>query len=482
MNIISLRKKRVPTTVLGLAFNGSRIEGALVRRSNGSLQVQKTFNAALALNPLTGDPELVGREIRNHLEQAGIRERRCVICLPSNWALALQTEVPEMPDEDVPSFLEIEAERGFPYGLDALCVGNSRYRSLTGKRFATQVAVPRNHLSQLERSLKAAQLRPLSFTLGVTALQSPDRESSHGVMALAIGDGSVDLQVTCWGGVSVIRTLDGVFEHESVQPKLSTDLLLREIKITLGQMPDDFRQAVRKVRVFGRGDSARRFVNEAGRRLEIMGVKAELVEAYASNEFSKSLPAGVEVSPAFSAAARCVTGIPPVFEFLPPKVGPWQQLTTRFSSKKLGSVSAAAAVVLLLAGGAFGVQQFQLSRLRNQWAAMESRVRELEGMQQEIKRFRPWFDSSFRNLAILRNVTEAFPEDGVVSAKTLEIRDVSSVTCSGIARDNQALFKMLDQLRAAKDVRDLKVDNIRGKTPLQFTFNFHWGEGGTDAN
>ena len=113
---------------------------------------------------------------------------------------------------------------------------------------------------------------------------------------------------------------------------------------------------------------------------------------------------------------------------------------------------------------------------------MEKPVRELEEMQQQIRRFRPWFDSSFRNLSILRKVTEAFPEDGVVSAKTLEIRDVSSVTCSGVARDNQALFKMLDQLRAVKDVHDLKVDNIRGKTPLQFTFNLHWGEGGGDAN
>ena len=67
--MILFRKKRIPTTVLGLAFNGSRLEGALVKRSNGSLQVLKTFNATLALNPLTGDPELVGREIRNHLEQ-----------------------------------------------------------------------------------------------------------------------------------------------------------------------------------------------------------------------------------------------------------------------------------------------------------------------------------------------------------------------------------------------------------------------------
>jgi len=476
------RKKRIPTATLGLAFNGHRLEGVLVRRSNGSLLVLKSFNATLALNPMTGDPELVGREIRNHLEQAGIRERRCVVCLPSSWALVLQTEVPDMPDEDVPGFLEIEAERSFPYALDALSSANLRYRSATGKQFATQVAIARNHLEQLERSLRAAQLQPASFTLGLTALQSPEQTSSHGVLALAIGEGSVDLQVTGAGGVVVLRALDAVFETEGVQQRLSTELLVREIKITLGQLPGDFRETVRQVRVFGRGESARRFVAEAAARLKPLGLEIALVESYPANEFTKNLPVGVDVSPAFSAAARRVTGVTPAFEFLPPKVSALQRMTRRFSSRKVAWIAITASAAALLVGGAFLVQQWQLSRLRNRWAVMEPKVRELDDMQQQIRRFRPWFDGSFRNLTILRKVTEAFPEDGVVSAKTLEIREVSSVTCSGVAHDNQALLKMLDQLRAAKDIKDLKVDNIRGKTPLQFTLNFHWGEGGGDAN
>ena len=50
--MIVLRKKRIPTTALGLALHGSRLEGVLVKRSNGSMQVLKSFSAALALNPL----------------------------------------------------------------------------------------------------------------------------------------------------------------------------------------------------------------------------------------------------------------------------------------------------------------------------------------------------------------------------------------------------------------------------------------------
>lgn len=476
------RKPRIPTTVLGLALHGSRLDGVLVKRSNGSMQVLKTFSATLTLSPLTGDAELVGREIRNHLEQAGIRERRCVVSLPLSWALTLPTEIPEMSDDDLPGFLEIEAERGFPYGLESLMVGRSVFRAPSGQRFATQVAVPLNQLEQLERALKAAQLRTVNITFGVAALQDPLKDSSNGVLALVIGEGSVDLQITCAGGIAVMRSLDNVFESESSPSRLSTELLVREIKITLGQLPAEFRDSVRRIRVFGRGETARRFQYEAVGRLDAMGLKVELVEAYAGNEFAKSLPSNVEVSPAFSVAARCITGVAPLMDFLPPKVSAFQQFTTRFASKKLGWIGAAAAVLVLVVGGAFAVQQYKLSRLRDQWATMSPQVRELEDMQALIRRFRPWFDSSFRNLTLLRKVTEAFPEDGVVTAKTLEIRDISAVSCSGVASDNQSLLRMLEQLRASKEVRDLKVDNIRGKTPLQFTFNFHWGEGGGDGN
>ena len=463
--------------MLGLALDGNRLEGVVLRRTNGHLQVQQSFTASLALDPLTADAELVGREIRNHLDAVGIRERRCAVCVPLSWALTLHTKVPDLSEADAGSFLQIEAERGFPYGHDALFISSSRYGTPAGAQYATQVAIPRNHLLVLQTVLKAAQLRPLSFSLGIAALQGADQESSHGVLALVIGEQSVDLQVTCGRGIAGLRSLDGVFESEGVQKRLSTDLLVREIRITLGQLSPEFRDAVHQVRVFGRGEVVQRFVRDLAPRVESMGIKVEAVEGCSAADFGNVLPRATALSPALGLAARGLTGAAPCFEFLPPKTRPWAQLTTRFSSRKLVWAGAIAGSIVLLLAGVFLFQQWQLSRLQSRWSDMETKVKEIEALQFQIKKFRPWFDDSFRNLSILRRVTEAFPEDGVVSAKTLEIRERSSVTCSGVARDNQAFLKMLDQLRATREVADLKVDQVRGKTPLQFTFNFHWGEG-----
>ena len=470
-----LRQKRAPSSILGLAFDGGRLEGLCLRRTNGALQVLKNFSASLALNPLTGDPELVGREIRNHLDQAGIRERRCAVCIPLAWALTVQTKVPDLPEADIASFLEIEAERGFPYGPDALSVCHSRCRFGSGEQLATLVAIPRGHLAQLEKALKAAQLKPLSFTLGVVALQNA--ENGAGVLALAMSEHGVDLQVTAGGGVAALRALEGTSETEGMQKRLDAELLAREIRVTLAQLPLELRGGVRTARLFGRADFVQHVFSDIAPRLESMGFRVELARDYAAGELSSSLPSDAVVSPALSLAAKCLTGAPAGFEFLPPKTSSWQQITTRVSSRKLVWAGATAGSVVLLVLGAFFAQQWQLSRYQSKWTAIGPKVKELEAMQQQIKKYRPWFDESCRSLSILRKLTEAFPAEGAVWAKSVEIRDLAAVSCSGTARDTPAFLKMLDQLRRTKEIGNVKVDQLRGKSPLQFTFNFQWGEG-----
>jgi hypothetical protein len=474
-----LKKQRVPS-VLGLALHGSQLEGVVLRRTNGSLQVQKKFSATLALSPLTADPELAGREIKNHLEQAGIRERRCVVAVPLSASLNAVVDIPELPEEDVESFLAIEAERAFPYGADALLTSTYRFNA-GAKARAILVAFQRSELTALDQALRSARLKPLSFLLGTAALQPPGKASSDGVVALVISESTVDLQVTAAGGIVALRSLHGLFDTEGTQKTLSADLVAREIRITLGQLPAEFRDAVKRARVYGRGDVARRFIGEFSPKAKALGLEAKLVEHYEAGEFEKQIPGDAEVSDAFSAAAKHLTGTAAPFEFLPPRVTAWRQFAARFSSGKLVWAGGAAGAVALIVLCAFLYQQWQLSHLNSQWSGMQTTVRDLEDLQQEIRRFRPWFDESFSSLTILRKVTEAFPAEGAVTAKTLEIRELSSVTCSGTARDNQSLLRVLDQLRAANQISNLKVDQVRGKTPMQFTFNFQWSEGGTSG-
>ena len=237
----------------------------------------QSFSETLSLDPLTADPELVGREIRNHLDAAGVRERHCVVCVPLKWALVVHVELPELPEADVASFLQIEAERGFPCDIATLRLATSRWQAPSGKQYATLIGIPENHLALLERVLQGARLKAVSFSLGISALQPPDVGSSDGALALAIGEDNIDLQITCGGGVVALRALEGALEIEGTRKLLHSDIVAREARITLGQLPSELRETVRSVRIFGPAELARELADEIGALLRARDLTRQLL-------------------------------------------------------------------------------------------------------------------------------------------------------------------------------------------------------------
>jgi Tfp pilus assembly PilM family ATPase len=473
MNVI---KKRAGGSLLGLAFGAGRLEIVVARRTNGSVDIRKSLTASLSLDPLTNAPELVGREIRKHLDEAGIKEKHCAVCVPLGWVMTLQEQLPDLSDEDIDSFLQIEAERKFPYSIDSLMVARSDFRTKDGTRYATLMAVSREHVSRLDNVLRAAQLRPVTFSLGISSLPGATDESEN-VLALMPGESSIALQVSCGAGVAMLRTIDGAFEQVGRERELQMDQVVREIRITLGQLPAGIQDSLRTVRVFGGNQTATDVADALQDRLEPLGLKVARVGQHETGEFGVRLPAGTAISPALSVAVRRLTGRETGFEFLPPKISAWQQLNARYSSRKLvlaGSTAGAIAAVVLLV---FLVQQFQLWRWESRWTEIEPQVAAVDEIQEKIKTYRPWYDESARSLSVLRRLTEAFPEDGTVSAKMVEFRQPAKVTCSGTARDNEAFLKMRDRLSAAPEITSVHGET-RGASPVEFTLSFNWSNQG----
>jgi Tfp pilus assembly protein PilN len=476
--ITSSRGKNA-TSLLGLALDGSRLEGVWLKRAGDALQVAGSLNVTLTLDPLTAAPELVGREIRNHLDAAEIRERRCMVGLPLKWALVAQAKLPPLATADAASFLQLEAERSFPCDVATLITATSRSKSATGEEQATFIGMPRGHVNALEVALRAAGLKPEGFALGITALQPPGESSA---MALTIGESHVGLQITHGGGVVLLRALEGAIENTGGRRTLHTDVIARELRITLGQLLDEVRGKLRRARVFGPRELAQQLADELQRRIEAMGLTVEVAGRYDPKEFGLPLSADAPVSAAFSLAAEKLTGRKAAFDFLPPKISQWQQAMVRYGTGKLRKVGLIAGGVVALVAGAFLIQQMFLWRYQSRWADIKTRVQTLETTQAKIKQYRPWFDESARSLSILKQMTAAFPEDGVVTAKTIEVREGNLVTCTGTAKDMNSLLGVQKKLSASGNVADVKLNRIQGKSPMQFTFDFRWVEGGASAN
>ncbi len=467
-------KPKRPQTLLGLAFDGLRVEAVVVHRSNGSAEVVRSGEGSLTHDPRSADPEVVGRELRSVLDAAGIRERRCGFALPEDLALTLQTVVPDLPEEDVQSLLQLEAENGFPYPAESLACVTSRFQLIDGPAYATQLAVQRDSITRLEAILRAARLLPVSFTFGITALQMPSSAKTEGAIALWFGERRVTVLVVSGGGVIALRTLEPGVSTDDAATRIAAEQLVRELRVTLGQLPDAVRDSLKTVRIFGRHPGTNPLESALLLRAVSLGLRIECVKQFASDELGIKLPVTAPVTPAVAVAVRELAGRTAELEFLPPRVSAWQQFAGKHSSGQLVIAGKLTGAILGVVGLAFGWQQIQFARLSSEWANMAPKVLELRQFQQQIKQFRPWFDDSIRSLSILRRLTEALPENGDVTAKTIELREAGTVLCSGTASDNTALLKALNRLRAMSEVVDVQVDQVRGKAPLQFTFNFQW--------
>lgn len=462
-------KKRLHS-VIALSVSDGQLCVAHAARAKNAVAVLKSATAPLTLDLLHPEAELIGREIKNHLEAAGIREHRCVVALPPAWVMSLHTKLPELSPEDADGLLRIDAEKGFPCDPDELQIARSTQRS-TESAHVTQLAVRQDQLARLATVMKSAGLKPVSYTLGLTALPGALVSAGQGRMTLVLEPKGATLLISAGGGIAAFRTLEATIESEAGENVVNGAALARELRITFEQVPADLRGEVRQLAL--RGDS-----RMAGQLAEILGDWAD----------SAGLTIDLATAPVRS-VAEVITGQlatqqlqngAPTLEFLPAQPSRWAVWRARYSSKRLASAGFAAAAIAVIALGAFGWQEFRRWSLRSEWQGMVAQVNDLEAVQARIREFRPWYDTSFRNLTIMKRVVECFPDNGSVTAKTFEIRGPVNVSVSGTARDNASLLRTLDQLRQTKEIQGLKIEQIRGKTPAQFTFTFRWlGTSGT---
>ncbi len=458
-------KTQRANALLGLDLAEGQVRAFHVVRTKGGLEVAKSATAPLTLDLQHPEPELVGREIANHLAAAGIKERLCVVAIPPGWIMTQHTRMPELPPEDAASLLQLEAEQAFPCDPDELQIARAPHAS-AGSGYVTQLAVRRELVDRLATVLKAAGLKPAGFTLGLAALPGAIPPKGSGRLTLELEPRGATLLVAAGGGIVTVRTFEATIASEAGEHLVNGRALARELRITHEQVPADLRAELRSL--FLTGDDALARQMEEILRPWAQETGLELVRGS-----SPTQPGSDHIAEQIAMRALEGAALP---EFLPPHPSRWSQLVARYNSRRLATVGFAAAAVALVAIAVFAWQLYESWSLRNDWEGMAQQVGVFETVQGRIREFRPWYDTTFRNMAIIKRVTECFPDNGSVTAKTFEIHGTGNPTVSvtGTARDNTALLQLTEELRKTREVQALKIDQIRGKVPAQFTFTFRW--------
>lgn len=467
-------KSRRLSSVLGLSISERRISAVWLRLSGSRPALRASLDAPLMTDVLKDDPELVGREIRQLLDAAEIGERRVAVVAPLSWSLFARTHAPELSPADLESYLGVEAERAFPFPPEEL-VRSVSFGNPTGEgRLAAIAAVPRKNLVRLESALGYARLQPISISFGISDLAVLDAPDSEPWACLLAGTDGLDLLVQSGGGILALRSLSSGDESEREADAPDPGALARELRITLGHLPEGVAERLRALHVYGSRTRVQALLPELSPLLGRLGLSpvpelpAARWKVAEEDRLSTLDPA------ALAAAARCLLSKPTDLQFLEPRKSRLRRAAGRITSRSALLYGGLAACAVLALAGAFLYQYWRMSRMEAQWSAIEASVLQLSALHEEERAQSPWFDDSVPSLLILRELTRTFPERGDVWLKTLEIRGLSEVRCTGSARSTRDWLQMREELGKLAGVEDLNVSRVQGDAPLQFTFQFRW--------
>ena len=462
LDLDDLKKRLQVRSVLALSIESGRLAVELVRHEAAGQRIVRSFALAVGGDAIVADPEKAGKELAAHLDTAGIRERRCIVCIPASWALITSTEVPGMGAEDLRGYLELRAEREFPIPVADLRLAQCAYALPDGTQRATLAGVPAKRMEAVERMLAAAECRAASISLGLDGCVP--RERGEAALHFLANGTHVDLVIAAGGGIVAVRTLPGATANGAAP--FDAEGFSREVRITLGRLPDAVRQQVREARFGGTPETAEELCIELRQHLRRMGLDSRLERPDAG---AVELPGA-----AHDAAGLFFRKEPVVFEFLAPQVSKWETVFRKFDDRRRRWLVAAGAALIVLPVLTFFIRSRIESSLNSEWNAMRGNVAELDAVQQKIRQFRSWFEPAPQVLQAIEGLTTAFPEQGDVWAKSVQINDGSKVTCSGFAKSQTALMALLERLRARPDVSEVQVQQMRGENPLQFSFTYKW--------
>ena len=448
-----LKKNWRSQSVLALTVAPSGITATLVRRGRDPLPPLVLQRGAAEL---LEDPAQAGAELAAALDRAQIRERRCVVALPLSWALSAAADLPSVGVDDLRGYFELRAEREF--AMSDLRLAHSAWHTPEGTPRATLAAIPAKRIEAVEKMLEAAGCRAVSLSLALEGSLAGAEPTLH----LLTGKTETGVLVSSGGGIAALRTLAAAASGGS-------GAFARELRITLGRLPESVRQRVQRARIVGEPDPALRQL------LERSGFEPVREEP--------GTPGGAAVE----WAVRFLQEQPVPFELLIPQESRWPAMLERWNTQRSRRAAAIAGALIALLLLVFGVRAHMESSLAAEWAGMQSTVGELETLQQKIRQFRPWFQPGPQKLQALETVIAAFPERGDVWARSVQISSDKTdtgpraqltggfkLTISGFAQNSAAVLALQERLGKQPGVTALQLQQYRGNNPIQFSLTCKW--------
>jgi len=386
---------------------------------------------------LLEEPERYGTRLAERLRAAGARSTVAVLKLPLDWTSALRAERPVgLPEGDTAAFLDLQAERAAPFGGAGwrLAPPPPPLPGAAADALLVAAVLPEPRWLALQRFAAAAGLRWVSVQTDAPAAMADDAPLA--------------LELTPFGDRVIVaaRARGRLIEWGSLPAATTADRA----------------QLAAGLRVFARALPA---PAGAPRTLRWRGQPPpELAGAVEAWRTADGWPEPAAAADAGGSA----------FEFVRPTAAAaphWLRAVRAHLPARGRRALLAAAALLVLVVLARGVIE---TVLRRQAHALSPTAKESAELQRRLRHYRAWLEPVRPGAAALEALARAFPEDGRVWARRVELRDGRKIVCTGLARSAAEAVALMERLRRTAGLQELQTQYLRGGDPVQFAFEFEW--------
>ena len=458
------RKKRSQAIVLYV--DGDQAFACSYRKRGRGAKLHAEGHSRLGQEINQIEPARLVDDLGGVFRQLSSTTKDCIVVLPAHLAPSIILTVPDISPEDRKGFIQIQAEQQLPLPLSEIHLATHEFQ-IGNQNHALVMGLRRDTVSKLKEAVIANGFQVASITVdiaGVVDHAVDGNDSLADSCQLIQGQSSLTMVTHAEGGPTGLR------HFHLTNGGIDTATLERELRITLGQLPQPLQRQLTTLRT-----------------AKLPGVSSEQHVPISEHRSIAGLNMvnGAETSDLFApiASSFFLKGASPL-EFLPSRTSRFGKMYGQFNSRRnlwVGSMS-----VVALTAIAFLYQINSLNGLQKQWnglnpdtgLSMRGSVAVVETVQGKIHEFKPWFDSSVPSLTTARAITLAFPETGEIWLKQLNIRDDSKVLAKGSSRDQNSLLATWDKLLSTSGISNLELKSQQGSDPIFFSFEFNWNPAG----
>jgi len=452
-----LTKRRM----LGLVVTGRSVTAVEVVAANGGGRAHRAAELVFPEGVGLKEPAALGKAVKQFLRDQGFSASRCVIGIEANWLTARAKTLPSGAGAAASDILALMIEREFASDRKDLVFDYALQADTAGERSALLVAAPRHVLDALNAMARAAGLHVVAVTATTMALAGAVNGSTgQDQLVLHLFGGGAELALRSQGAMRMVRRLPVSLPADRGDGAEGNGWL------------DDLAAQLRRVVSLLPGEAA----GAAGRELLVWDDAGMGSDACAA--LSKRLtlpvrlcdrPTGLDSAaadgPPYCAAASMalgsLAGRRPSVDLLHSRLAPKKTLAI---GRKV-AWAAGVVVALTVAGAVFAwdwhSDSVEAAELSERLRQMKDDLTDANEVIAQVTYARPWYNQRRSYLDCVRELTLAFPEEGLIWTTSLAVQEDMQVVFSGNAVSKSAVLDVLDRLKANKNVSSVQPLYLR---------------------